>query len=364
MESTLAISEEVVTVRSDYGFTTGNDYVELPLDFKEHSDSIEAVINWFKQFIATPIICTAGVIGNIISAIVVVKSGLRKPSNIFLFGLAIADLMSLCNVFDISGYIYFGRGSCLLSCYTPPFTFLPAYVIWMLYVLMFVFTSFGMRMTTTVAVIITVERLVAVYIPLKSSRIVTSTRAWFVLACAGLFWMPWVVFQGFWFKLKYAFFERINTYVWFHSVTDIYTGKNFNWTFFHDVFVTHLTHTIPLILVTTGSLAIGIKVSINNRKRQKIISRINTKRSSSRTTKTLLMVCVFFSVSRFCYVIRNLLLFDSDNPVSMALALIRDRILNLNSACNFFIYIVCNPRFRKILRNLFLTHRFTGKSNA
>lgn len=320
------------------------------------------IVSRFTEYTVIPVICIAGIMGNITSAIVIVKSGLRNPTNIFLFGLAVADVLCLIDVLNVQVYVYRRIEYCSGWFDYLPFPYEPAFAVWIFYVTFYIINSLGGRMSITVTVIITLERMVAVFFPLNFSRIITPTRAWQALTCATLFWLPWIIFQGFWFKFYHIHLgnEGGDLYLGLTLTSDLF--KRFDYFYFNSTVINHLTHTIPLILVTAGSLAIGIKVRINNRKRQKIILTTHMERSSSRTTKTLLMVCLLFSITRFCYVIRDLPWFTGFDPVwkdvTLLYSIIRERILDMNSACNFFIYVVFNARFRKILKNLFHHRRW------
>ncbi|BFZ03095.1 hypothetical protein BsWGS_06133 [Bradybaena similaris] len=324
-------------------------------------DFVTYATYWFNQYVIVPTICSLGIIGNVLSIVIIVKSGLRRPSNIILFGLAISDTLTLTHVFDVSEYFYFQDSYCIHECSLLFFSYGPAFAILIFRAVLFFLSALGGRLSTWITVLITVERLIAVFNPLKLSRVMTRRRAWLALGLAVLFWLPWSIFQIFWFQFHFEYDERFESYTAWDSNSDYLNNVNFDVGWFNNVVISQATHTIPLIIVAVGSLAISIRLQTIATKRQKIISSTSVQRSSSRTTKALLMVCVVYSITRFCFVIRNLPWFNSDGPtwsrVAMFYDIIRYLFVDVNSSCNFFIYVVFNPKFRHIFESLFTRHQ-------
>lgn len=331
-------------------------------------DYVTYATHWFNQYVIVPTVCSVGIIGNVISAVVIVKSGLHRPSNIILFGLAIADTMTLTHVLDVSEYFYLQDSYCIHECNLLFFSYGPAFTILTLRVVLFFVSALGGRLSTWITVLITVERLIAVYFPLKLSRIMTRRRAWLALGLVVLFWLPWAIFQIFWFKFHFEYDERFESYTAWDSSSDYLNNACFDVGRFNDIVISQATHTIPLIIVAAGSLAISIRLQTIAIKRQKIMSSTSVQRSSSRTTKTLLMVCVVYFITRFCFVIRNLPWFNTDgstwNKVAMFYDIIRYLFMDVNSSCNFFIYVAFNPKFRHIFESLFTRHQRMDDSES
>ncbi|CAG5135590.1 unnamed protein product [Candidula unifasciata] len=332
-------------------------------------DYLTYATRWFNQFVVGPVICSVGIVSNVISIVIIVKSGLRKPSNIFLFGLAIADTMALLYIFDVSDYLYMQNRDCIYyGCNLLFFSYAPALTLFVFKVFLFFLSALGARLSTVITVIITAERLIAVFNPLKLKRIVTRSRAWMVLFFSLLFWLPWSIFQIFWFKFNSEYNDRFQSFTTWDSMSDYFNSSSFDVGWFSDVIISQPSHTLPLIIVAIGSLAISIKLRIIASHRQKMVSGTSVQRSASKTTKTLLMVCLIYSITRFCFVIRYIPSFyfdDSDvNKVSLFYDIIRYRFVDINSSCNFFVYVAFNPTFRHIFENLFSRRRIEEESES
>lgn len=327
----------------------------------ERSNPVIDPLNAFNQritamvfdfnLIVYPIIGTLGMIANIISVIVLVHSGLNKPSNIFLLVLAVADSIALLGAINIphimahvpkyfgfgyKGWLYSPESSFIYFTFSATFACLYAY---------------GLYVSAIICTFITLERIVAVYLPLHFTNIVTPTRAW--LACCGafLFWLPYLVYTGMrWYAFAYIrpvygvilYFSQYRKRDSMNFTLDLYFGNIFG-------------KFIPLGIVLGGSILISIKVAMTLRKRQQMVaasSKVAT--SGSRTTTTLLLVCFTFTVTKIINLPSYFI--DYNDGYQQAVGNLYGIFLvlceYLNSSCNFFIYVLFNKKFRLVLFGL------------
>ncbi|CAL1541713.1 unnamed protein product, partial [Lymnaea stagnalis] len=283
--------------------------------------------------VVNPIIGVTGLVGNILSAVVLVKSGLDKSSNILLLALAVAD--SFC----LMGSINFPN---LITLFSREISF-------MLYVLAITFQAcyfFGVQVSAAICTLITVERLLAVFYPLHFKTIVTTTRIWMAAIFAFVFWIPYVVYISSLFNFIFMFLIQLGMVVGLISFTrtDAMIFIEFN-------LATPFGKFIPFAVVTVGSILIAVRVAVTRRKRKEMMSsNLKASAKSSRTTVTLLTVCAVFSLTK----IVGFLVYILDQSDASFDAQVVRNIFGIvvmttdyiNSSCNFVIYVALNKNFR------------------
>ncbi|CAL1532868.1 unnamed protein product, partial [Lymnaea stagnalis] len=300
--------------------------------------------------VVNPLIGVVGIAGNAVNCAVLRKSGFSKPSNIFLFGLAVADLLGLLPAVDVAF---------MLTKF--PKHIPPGYSYWeydctdnrlaLFYLnvsrILISLAAFGQNASCCLCVIITIERLIAVFFPLKFTAIVRPKRAWLVVV---LLYVFWTVF-AFMFARKITFFFTY-TAKYKTCLSTFYLDFD-DAERLLDTVATWLSCYVSLGIVVISSILIGAKIKMANRRRAKMTSS-NSASSVTRTTQTLMAVCVVFSITqmvRFPYAMFRVSFQDeiAYETYQMALTLTS----NLNSASNFVIYVILNNKFRRIFLGLF-----------
>ncbi|KAK6958843.1 G-protein coupled receptor [Biomphalaria glabrata] len=298
-----------------------------------------------------PAMSILGITANIISLQILRLSGLHKPSNILLFSLVIADTLCLGRSINY-GAILFWFGPDDVMCgfrYSEGINYFLLYsMIGMQY-----FHLWGEMSNTMFPVLITFERLVAVFKPLTFSRIINRRRTIVLVVCAYLIWLPWTLFLPSLYEVGFSPMSQNVTYMrpalskWFFSnilILNLY-DTNVNQTF---------SNTLPLIFVTFGNIVLGIKVSVALKKRRSLTS--SQKMSwSPRTTRTLMLTCFIFVISTATGTIMT----QMDNNLIEDVASyyvrreVRILLLQINSSSSLFIYIASNRRFFDIFCSMF-----------
>lgn len=321
----------------------GNSYID--------ADDITDFIHWILVFIAIPSVSILGVIGNTLSICVLYKRGLEKSSSILLFSLAISDIVYMIGVNGPPKIIYeWGRGGFQYAEET-------ARVLYYLYNL-FDTLNWGSGPTSLcIPVLITVERLIAVFMPLKFPFIVTPRRTVIATMIPNVFFYGLQAYMRTWFQFVYVFDSFRNASVGFAMRSEIY------W-LHRDVSevleVCFNSMIILVVFVGSGCVAIGFKVrsaaiirfQMTNRFNQKSRSEVNT----FKTTKTLLVLCIFYTVAcafvTLPAVIPKFMVFPlfleepNFRSVGVFVYHIFKLVLSINASINFLIYVVMNKNFR------------------
>ncbi|KAK0046712.1 neuropeptides capa receptor [Biomphalaria pfeifferi] len=312
------------------------------------------VVNTFATVLVNPIIALFGITGNILSIIVLVKSGFSKPSNVLLSALCVADTFVLIAALNIPRFTAFLPGKKPNHIALWEYSETECFILYVLTIIIHGFYIYGVKLSATIVTLITLERFIAVFFPLKFVSIVTTKRAWLSVILAYVIWLPWPLYNFALYQFSFQYFKY-----W-----DLYAGSIL--IYYDDLFVmTNLNVVIPLglympfILVTLGSLLIATKVKVTLEKRQALVSAAAAKSAakSSKTTRTLLTVCLVFSITKFASILEYFMDFVHQNgdyianrDRALALTLIIFFLDNVCSASNFFIYVALNKKFRNSLR--------------
>ena len=328
-------------------------------------------IHWAVVFVAMPTLAILGIAGNSLSIIVLYRQGFKKSTNILLFTLAISDILFLVGAngpartmyeWDRGGIWFPERDARILFYFYHAFD----YLNW---------TAGPMSMG--MPVLITAERFVAVFFPLKFHTIVTRRRTLTAVVVLALATYVPQIYMRFWFRFDYVWDPMYNASVGLNRRTDLYwKQQQLSW------IVGHLYAAIgySVMIVGSGSLAIGIRISLAAAQRRKMVAgssvkgdNHNTTMSSrrvegsagapSRTTKTLLTLCVFYTIS--CLFVAMPTFFPdlcvwpffTLEPNFRSMEVFMYHLIDLdlcwNASCNFVIYVGINKNFRDTLFEIF-----------
>ncbi|RUS73288.1 hypothetical protein EGW08_018961 [Elysia chlorotica] len=306
-------------------------------DMKYHK--ARAII-WAFSVVIIPSVSIVGLFGNISSILVLYHQGLNKSSNILLMAMAVGDIFFLLgtnNILDI-----------WRTFYKTNITHDEAKAFYFVHTFQNFCMELGNGMSVLLVVLVTLERLVAVYLPLKFTAIIRPFRTRIAVVVVILI----AIFKALWgfivFKFSYNQKKGVPVIKW----TD----------FFHDneEFFTHMTGAydyilgfIPVLTVCAGCILIGVKVSIAAANRAKMLSSGGEKGAAqkvprnSRTTLTLLSVCALFTCTLgvgFC--LESLMTPEQTWKYYIIRYKVTFLLYTINSSCNFIIYVGMNKNFR------------------
>ncbi|KAH9509667.1 hypothetical protein Btru_044178 [Bulinus truncatus] len=243
-----------------------------------------------------PPLAILGMAVNGLSMAILRRSGLGKPANILLLALVIADSMNMVTSISVADKLrMFG-----------PVKSKPGYCTWeyddangfifFTYQSMFAIGQWGRFVNSNIPVLITVERLLAVYFPVTFKKVVTFRSAIAACVSAYMLWLPYTVFQSYYRQM--ATVQHPNgKYVSFSTSTE-FLRKNFAVIFtFAVTGLEALLSWLPISFVCIGCLFIAIKVKVSIARRRKLSKLKEKQRWSPRTTRTLLTTCLIFAIT-------------------------------------------------------------------
>ncbi|KAI8782248.1 G-protein coupled receptor [Biomphalaria glabrata] len=318
----------------------------------------------FKVFscFVNPVLSILGLFVNGLCLVVLAKGGFRKPSYILLFALVFADSMNLFLSLDFPNRIrYFGpvktkTGYCTFEYDTTMNQYL--------YVSHEFFTFVGLwgrTINATIPMIITMERILAVYFPVTFTRVVTPKSITASCCAAYVMWLPHIIVQSFYSRLLYIQLSNGNV-VAITTVTE-FLIKNFRILYiFTAYFLEAMTSWVPICFVCLGCILIGIKVSVSISQRRKLTSLRKEHQWSPRTTRTLLTTCLIFAVTHAINSLIGLLVtIDDKTPLLTYLLLEIAEFFNiLNCTSNFLVYFFLNKKLWRVLLQIIRKKNFVS----
>ncbi|CAG5136692.1 unnamed protein product [Candidula unifasciata] len=329
----------------------------------QDADSFTDFIHWNLVFIVIPLVSILGIIGNALSLIVISKQGLRKSSNILLFSLAVSDIVFMIGVNGPPKPMYeWGGGG---------FQY-PRETAMALFYLYHFFDSLNWGSGPTslcIPVLITIERLIAVFFPLKFTSIVTRRRTIIAVIATNVIFYGLQAYVRTWFQFIYIYDSKRNASIGFSTRNSMYVFQNEVSSVIEMFFNSMI---ILVIFVGSGCIAIGAKIKIAAIKRLKMTSSHGNQISKgdtgiSRTTKTLLCLCVFYtfvcapiSLPAFMPGIMVFPVFAEDpnfRSVGVFVYHVYKTVFCFNASCNFIIYVAMSKSFRDTLFQLINTKR-------
>ncbi|CAG5121071.1 unnamed protein product [Candidula unifasciata] len=318
----------------------------LPLR-EELADKIYQVFH----YVIIPCTSFVGIVGNVTSIVLLTRKGFKKCSSILLLALAVSDILFLIGINNVPKYLY--------VLYIPQgfrFTTAVNYVCYISHMAFSWARTIGLHCAMVIPVIITVERILAIRFPLTFHFILTPRRAVIIISCLFLLNGAYciysyvvcmkfkqVVVQG----ITIGFILRTDAY--FHDLTSgLYETI--------DSIVNYTTGIIPISIVTVGSVVIGVQIAILTQRRQKMTAN-QVKKSAdkqqpiSKTTKTLLNICILYSVcSGFAFAIAYITQdsqLGQDIQLNKVLVSFHNLLTCVNCVGDFVIYVGANSVYKK-----------------
>uniref|UniRef100_A0A2C9M8A3 G-protein coupled receptors family 1 profile domain-containing protein n=1 Tax=Biomphalaria glabrata TaxID=6526 RepID=A0A2C9M8A3_BIOGL len=322
------------------------------------SDIINDQNTWLAikvlMFGITPTISIFGVVGNILSIIVLTKHGMSKCSNILLVSLAFCDMTYLISFNSIPKIIYEAVWNHEYVGYSKVSSD----------VLFFMFNFFTLLdygfglMALTLPMLITAERLLVIFFPFNFGRLLTPKRTWFAVCCLAAYWLSIFVYCSFWQVLDYNFDPVRNISIGLIKRSNFFNEHPEAVAKIQDVII-YSSVVIPPIFTATGCVFISIQIRIATVKRQKMTSSM---RSTNRTTKTLLAVCAVYSVTSTIlslplYIPSEYASYSLTDEAPSNVGKLFYQLVNtvgcINSSGNFVVYVGLNKQFRDTLGKMF-----------
>ena len=292
-----------------------------------------------------PIICFPGIIGNIITLIVLSMKNMQTSTNVFLSALAVADITKLTN--DI---LYF---FVLLLMKIDKDSAHSAYVH--IYPQAHFIFSFSLCVSSWLTVAVAIERFILVCFPTKAKFICTRTRA--IVTCIIVYVVMICVSLpcAFRYKSIQVYDNETNTTSRDIEVTALWSDNNF--VTIYTWVLNCLRCNIPLIILII--LNTCIICSMRKARAKKKNSRRN------RVTFMMITIIMFFLVFTTPDAIMSTFLkygYHEANNYVKGIREFSDTLLTVNAAVNFVIYCWFGYTFRQNFKKLFCQKTIQMKS--
>ncbi|KAK3105915.1 hypothetical protein FSP39_008468 [Pinctada imbricata] len=306
-------------------------------DFFETARLINGVILY-------PIICFPGIIGNIITLIVLSMKNMQTSTNAFLSALAVADIIKLTN--DI---LYF---FVLLLMRIDKDAAQTAYVH--IYPQAHFIFNFSLCVSSWLTVTVAVERFILVCFPTKAKFICTRSRA--IITCV-IVYLVMVCFSlpcAFRYKTIYVYNNETGATIQDLEVSEMWSDKYF--VTIYTWILNSLRCNIPLFILII--LNTCIICSMRKARAKKNNSRRN------RVTFMMITIIMCFLVFTTPDAIMSTFLkygYHEANNYVKGMREFTDTLLTVNAAVNFIIYCWFGYTFRQNFKKLFCQRPSRGK---
>ncbi|KAI8775491.1 FMRFamide receptor [Biomphalaria glabrata] len=301
-----------------------------------------ACLNIFAMF---------GIVGNILNVIILRKQGLRDSTNLTLMSLSVVDL-AYGVVMPVR------RAQCVVSKFDVILAqnfdvFINVYLVIPARILSFISSGH--------IVLISLERTVAVYFPIKAASLLTMPRT---VLCLVLIYLFWLILMS-----PFAQIFAVDTFLNSESNKTFYmiTFSAFlvdNWEVINiiNVFVlANIRGPVSFSIIALASVAIGYKLHEARVKRQEMTSWKSKASFDTKVARMLLVVCLVYLALAFPSNIPTLMYFIDDTFVmyqgrTTSMFTVSEYLVDLlyvvNSAVNFLIYVTMSRKFHRTYKSL------------
>ncbi|XP_062599035.1 FMRFamide receptor-like [Saccostrea cucullata] len=312
---------------------TNNSSSELESDknFYELAVFINGVILY-------PCICIPGLLGNVLTLVVLSQTNMLSSTNAFLSALAVSDMVSLIN--DI---IYFSV--MVLSKSSPE-------VAYHIYVHVYPFAHFVFNIANSVSswltVSVAIERFLLVCFPAKSRTMCTRSRAIAGTVVINAVMLSVSLPYAFRYKAVPVFDNTRNVTMLELNLTNLWKDEQFS--VYYSWCINFLRCNIPLvILIILNACIIKALLKLRAKNRSRYIHR-------QRVTFMLIIIIMKFLLCTTPDAILSTFYgygYTEDNYRVRGIREFTDMLLALNAGTNFVVYCVLSVTFRMNCRKLF-----------
>ncbi|KAH9490771.1 hypothetical protein Btru_046961 [Bulinus truncatus] len=314
----------------------------------------EALINKFDIFFncfCLHILSLLGVASNVLNIIVLRNHGGKETTTIWLMSMSLNDLIS-------SVLHPLRRLNCIIDQFDPvnALTFRAISIVY-LFGIPDIFISVSVFHTVAIAV----ERLVAVWFPLRVSRIFTVSRVKWTIGLMYAYTLILLSPTWFYLDFTYVFDKEYNATRGAYALSPFYASNYQSLNNYANGCMTYLFSTTTFLAITICSIVVAMKLTIGRRKALSKLSSVNVTSKQTKDLKVfkmLLTVCLVNSaISLPTIVMNQFLLYCSLTIVTAERVhyLLRSASLvlyQMNAAVNFIIYVTMSSKFATTLASL------------
>ncbi|KAK3106510.1 hypothetical protein FSP39_021445 [Pinctada imbricata] len=314
---------------------------------KESSD--EAV--FVMQCVLLPILTVWGVVGNVLSLIVLLHKKLRSSTGVILVGLALADLLSL-----LSNMIRKSTG--IIGEFD--MNFADKYKAMMFGPIFYLKTSFD-RISVWLVVLISIERFLAVSFPLKIKIWVSKARMFIAVVTIYILTLASLSPIAAQYTTGTLHNPRTNSTTYFIKPSQFYFNNIDFLKIHNEIFGIAVFRYIPVILVILFNSVIMVSLQRRAKWRSKKSSLKSKDEAQAKITRMLLivsLVCLICTTPGAIFILYSQI--DPDfvfmGKYHNFFLVISDMCMLLeviNSSANFVIYMLCNEQFYQVYKKMF-----------
>ena len=316
-------------------------------DQQPNTDSARSTQLAMNRFIL-PILCVFGIIGIILTVIVLSKKNMCTSTNCYLMALAIADLLFLIIL----------ATTLVENQFAPDSKAIYMYQIYITYVV--IFLDIFLMASVWMTVMLAVERYIAICHPFVATRMCTITKARIIIPII-FFLMLLFRMSHFWEHKVVSFYDpSINTTLYYVQATDLSVNKVYL-TISHVVVNAILTSALPFLLLTILNILLirEVRKSTEYFKRNMMVSQNSTsvvQREELQITIMLISVIIVFFICQAPYVtytaVASIANFGATNQTLLfrSVAII---LLTIKSSVNFILYCWFSEKFWATLKRSF-----------
>ncbi len=312
-------------------------------DITEEQEMYLKRLSFWVYAVLTNIVIVLGLIGNMLTILILTQRAMRSSTNFYLCALAVWDsILLICTILLLS----------LNS--IPNFESYGLYVY--SYVVSYIYPIGLTAQTATIwlTVSFTVERYIAVCHPLKAASMCTLTRAKIVIIGVAFGSLLYNIPRWFDYRPKELLSsENVTSRIIFtrtlFSQNPLYMEVYYSWLYVPIMCI------IPLLVLSV--LNTFLVLAVRNSQRQRLDMNVRQSRENN-VTIMLVTVVIVFIICQVPALAYNLAWAINDtytehNFSYMVLSVVRNFLVNLNSAVNFILYCALGQKFRRIFLHTF-----------
>ncbi|KAK6978514.1 hypothetical protein BgiMline_019446 [Biomphalaria glabrata] len=326
--------------------TYGTNQTVAP--YPEADTQLSWKISTLTAVLVSPIIAVLGLVGNILSIVAIVKSGWKKPSNVLLTCLCVADSLVLLSAFNVPRIVAFLSERETSYCNVWDFNESISYIFYVVTLALRFLFSYGVKLSSGIVTLITLERFIAVFFPLKLVSVITARRLFVAVLVLVIVWIPWPLYLLSHYTFVYSYYPEWKVYA-----GNALFNPNTLYTSLHLYAAIPLGLYVPFLIVTSGSILISTKLHFTLKKRKSMVLSSSNK-ESSKTTKILISVCAVFAITKAASVLEYLADLSDQSDDSRNTNIVLESVIFildlLNSSSNFVVFVTINTNFKTLFK--------------
>ena len=310
---------------------------------ENYHDPMYEMLQYWLNGVLTNIVVIMGLIGNLLTIVILSQRAMRSSTNHYLTALAFWDSVVLICTFLLIGLIGVEFEAYANNVHP--------------YIVAYIYPVALIAQTATIwlTVSFTVERYIAVCHPLKAASMCTISRAKFVILGVSVGSTLYNIPRWFDFRPKHHFYPEFNRTILRFERTEFSQNPMYLTGYFSCLYVPFM-FIIPFLVlfILNAFLILAVRQSQRNRE---IHMNVRQSRENNITIMLVTVVIVFM----FCQMpalVYNLAFSIDIKMVNTSkgyhiLSEIRNFMVNLNSAVNFILYCALGQKFRRIFLHTF-----------